>query len=87
MTTNDLLALLRSRYKTVYTEAISLIEEVQLSSQNRPGFPKDIINALQDDLKSFALYNESGLASRGSINLQEVILAYAKQRKGSKKLG
>lgn len=70
MTTNDLLALLRSRYKTVYTEAISLIEEVQLSSQNRPGFPKDIINALQDDLKSFALYNDLDLLHEGQLTFK-----------------
>lgn len=87
MTTDDLLVLLRSRYKADYTEAINLIEKIKLSSQNRDGFPNNTINALREDLELFALYNEDGLASRGTIDLQRLILTYAKQKKSQKKIG
>lgn len=86
MTTNDLLALLKSRYETVYTEAINLIEGIQNSSQSKSSFPMETIKALRDDLESFALYNKSGLASRGTINFREVILVYSKQQKSLKKV-
>lgn len=70
MTTNDLLVLLVSRYKSNYTESVTRIDEVLGLSDLAPGFPVRSVKALRNDLESFSMYSDSGLATRGMINFK-----------------
>lgn len=85
MTTNDLLVLLVSRYKSNYTESVTRIDEVLGLSDLAPGFPVRSVKALRNDLESFSMYSDSGLATRGTINFKRESQAYSSQRKKVRK--
>ena len=85
MTTNDLLVLLVSRYKSNYTESVTRIDEVLGLSDLAPGFPVRSVKALRNDLESFSMYSDSGLATIGMINFKRESQVYSSQRKKVRK--